>query len=269
MTAMDTDTRASVVTVYSWAGGTGRTQTVASLGVLLAARGMRVGILDASLSAPGLHALFGLSPAAAPLSLADYLFRDNEIETVGYDVSWAVGPVRSARASLSLIPGWISGADQLVHALARHLDLGLLADGIERLARVCGLDVLLIDAQNGVHGSAVVALLAADLQLLLVTGSAGEQEGLTTLGPLVAGPEHAMLVLSGPARAAAEVQQVRGVPVATALPYTPELERLGRARPFVHAHPHHPLTRRLTELADRIQHMTGRAWPGDHPLLTG
>ncbi len=114
--------------------------------------------------------------------------------------------------------------------------------------------MLLIDTQNGVNGSAIVALLAADLQLLLVTGSAGEHEGLTTLGPVVAEPAHALLVASATARAAATLQQIRGIPVAAALPYAPELQRFRQALPFVRAHPQHPLTGELNALADRIQH---------------
>jgi septum site-determining protein MinD len=253
--------RTAVVTVYSWAGGTGRTQIVASLGVLLAGRGLRVGLLDTNLAAPGLHVLFGLLPAPEAPSLADYLFGDREIETVGYDVTAELGPARSkpGAGALIMVPSWISDADELGHALARHVDVGLLADGIERLARECALDVLLLDTQNGVNRAAVVALLAADLQLLLVTGAVGEREGMALLQPLVAAPERVLPVHAGPTRAAAAVQDVFGIPVATVLPHAPELYRLGRAGQFVHTHPRHPLTLRLTELADRIHHRVAPA----------
>jgi len=258
MTAADGDARQTlVVTVYSWAGGTGRTHTVAGLGILLAARGLRVGLLDTNLAAPALHGQFDLPATAERLNLAGYLFGDDEIETIGYDVT-ADGGLGPDRGALVLVPCRVSGADNLGHALARHVDLGLLSDGIERLARQHNLDVLLLDTQNGMNRSAVVPLLAADLQLLLVTGSIGEEEGMLTLGPLVAGPEQALAVLAACSREAV-VRQIRGIPVGTALPYATELVRDSRARRFLHAHPKHPLTRRLTELADHIENRVSLA----------
>jgi MinD superfamily P-loop ATPase len=244
--------RTLVVTVYSWAGGTGRTSTVAALGVLLAARGLRVGLMDTHLAAPRLHSQFDLPPAAEQLNLADYLFGSDEIESVGYDVTAAcAGPVPAA-GTLTLVPCRVSGAEELGHALARHIDLGLLADGIDRLARQRELDVLLVDTQNGINRSAVVPLIAADLQVLLVDGSVSEREGMTSLGPLLAGPEQSLIVLSASAGEAV-VRHIGGLPVATALPYATELRRDCRASQFLWDHPRHPLTQRLGDLADHVE----------------
>ncbi|WP_037574829.1 FxSxx-COOH system tetratricopeptide repeat protein [Phaeacidiphilus oryzae] len=48
----------TVVTFYSFKGGTGRTMAVANIGWLLAARGYRVAVVDWDLEAPGLHRYF-------------------------------------------------------------------------------------------------------------------------------------------------------------------------------------------------------------------
>jgi septum site-determining protein MinD len=246
---------ATVVTVYSWSGGTGRTLTVASLGLLLAARGLRVGMLDTDLAAPALHTHFGLAPGDHPLSLADYLFGDTEIEAAAYEVTGAVMPSPGPPGgALLLVPSWVDGADELGHALSRHVDLGLLTDGIDRFAREAALDVVLLDTQNGLNRSAVVALLAADLQLLLVTGSTAELEGMVLIEPLLAGAERVVPVLAAPGRGATAVGAVAGVQVTAALPYATELQRGVHSGQFVQAHPSHPLTARLGELADRIEH---------------
>lgn len=54
-----------LIAVHAFCGGTGKTSIAANVAAQLALRGRRVGLIDADLTAPGLHVL--LAQALAPL----------------------------------------------------------------------------------------------------------------------------------------------------------------------------------------------------------
>ena len=59
----------AIISVHSFRGGTGKSNTTANLAALLALRGMRVGVADTDLQSPGIHVLFGFDPGDIKRSL--------------------------------------------------------------------------------------------------------------------------------------------------------------------------------------------------------
>ena len=64
-----------IVSIHSYRGGTGKSNTTANLAALLAMQGQRVGVIDTDIASPGIHMLFqdeyeGLNA----YSLNDYLW---------------------------------------------------------------------------------------------------------------------------------------------------------------------------------------------------
>lgn len=49
-----------IISVHSFRGGTGKSNTSANLAYLCAAQGLRVGVVDTDIQSPGIHVLFGL-----------------------------------------------------------------------------------------------------------------------------------------------------------------------------------------------------------------
>jgi septum site-determining protein MinD len=49
-----------IISVHSYRGGTGKSNTTANLAALMAIGGLRVGIVDTDIQSPGIHVLFGL-----------------------------------------------------------------------------------------------------------------------------------------------------------------------------------------------------------------
>ena len=47
-----------IISVHSFRGGTGKSNTTANLAVLLANAGKRVGVIDTDIQSPGIHVLF-------------------------------------------------------------------------------------------------------------------------------------------------------------------------------------------------------------------
>ena len=63
-----------IVSVHSFRGGTGKSNTTANLATLVAAQGRRVGVVDTDIASPGIHVLFGLDEDKMVHSLNDYLW---------------------------------------------------------------------------------------------------------------------------------------------------------------------------------------------------
>ncbi len=52
-----------IISVHSFRGGTGKSNTTANIAALLALEGRRVGVIDTDIQSPGIHILFGLDEA--------------------------------------------------------------------------------------------------------------------------------------------------------------------------------------------------------------
>ena len=48
-----------IISVHSFRGGTGKSNTTANLAVTLARKGNRVAVVDTDIQSPGIHAIFG------------------------------------------------------------------------------------------------------------------------------------------------------------------------------------------------------------------
>ena len=76
-----------IISLHSFRGGTGKSNTTANLAGIIAGRGLRVGVIDTDINSPGIHVLFGLDEDEIKYSLNDYLWGKCEIEKAAYDVT--------------------------------------------------------------------------------------------------------------------------------------------------------------------------------------
>ena len=63
-----------IISVHSFRGGTGKSNTTANISSLMAIDGLRVGVIDTDIQSPGIHVLFGLDEEEMKFSLNDYLW---------------------------------------------------------------------------------------------------------------------------------------------------------------------------------------------------
>ncbi len=61
-----------IISIHSFGGGTGKSNLIANLAVLIALQGKRVAIIDTDLQSPGIHALFNINEHRKTLN--DYLW---------------------------------------------------------------------------------------------------------------------------------------------------------------------------------------------------
>ena len=83
-----------IISIHSFRGGTGKSNTTANISALLAAEGQRVGVIDTDIQSPGIHILFQLDETEMSPSLNDYLWGECRIEETAHDVTrGALAPV--------------------------------------------------------------------------------------------------------------------------------------------------------------------------------
>src|ERR671932_2170701 len=92
---------ATILSIHSFRGGTGKSNTTANVAAILAQTGRRVGVIDADIQSPGIHVLFGLAGSDVQASLNDFLFGEREIGEVALDVTDGAG---AAGGQIFLIP---------------------------------------------------------------------------------------------------------------------------------------------------------------------
>jgi septum site-determining protein MinD len=161
----------NIVAVHSWRGGTGKSTVVARLGCLLAARGLRVGLVDASLQAPGLHDVLGVTGSRLRSCLWDYLSGDCEIEDTHLEL---VDLVPAGQGALFLVPARADVEAFTFSAASGRYDAGLLHEGFRRLISVLELDLLFIDTYPGANHEAMHAIASADIDILVARSGSDE-----------------------------------------------------------------------------------------------
>lgn len=242
-----------VVVFSSFRGGTGKSTLVANLGVLLALSGLRVGMLDVSLQAPGLHACFGLSAGECNSPFQGYLFQEHQAEDLGLDLGARLGVCDSGRL---LLFSSSTQLDTLGQLLRQGYDAQRWSDGLSALLR--RVDVLLLDTQAGLNDEVLLSYLLAQRVVLVLRPWSRDFEGAGVLMQIlhklkVAEVEVVANQMLPHQREGLEeqLQQAFGLEPAAVLDWQ---EGMGEGELFCLRQPDHPLTRSLRELALRLVH---------------
>jgi MinD-like ATPase involved in chromosome partitioning or flagellar assembly len=253
---------ARIISVHSFRGGTGKSNSTANLAVLTARQGYRVGIVDADVQSPGIHALFKLDRDSIARCLNDYLWGRCRIADAAHDVTACAfddnqpGP---ARMALFLIPSSLNSAE-IGRILREGYDVGLLNDGFRELIHALELDYLFIDTHPGVNEETLLSIAVSDLVLLVLRpdqqdfqGTAVTVELARRLGVMD------LLLMINKVPPGTDYQQLRRhvesiykVEVTAMLPLNTEIAQLASEGVFANRFPMHPFTRELTLLARRI-----------------
>ncbi len=142
--------KARVIVVSSGKGGVGKTTVVTNIGILLAQRGLRVGILDADLGLANVDLMLGLS---SRYNLSHVVFGEKSLTEIELE-----GP-----GGLRIYPGG-AGLEEMANLDRTQLEHFL--EGLSILDQ--RLDLLLIDTGAGISHS-VTSFLWSAPEVLLVT----------------------------------------------------------------------------------------------------
>ena len=237
---------ATIVSVHSFRGGTGKSNTTANVAAILARSGSRVGVIDADIQSPGIHVLFGVPGHAVKASLNDFLWGDVEIAQVALDVT---DGAMDGAGRLFLIPSSMQPGE-ITRVLRDGYDAHRLTTGLRQLVDDLSLDVLLIDTHPGLNEETLLSLVLSHTLLIVMRPDEQDYEGTGITARVARELEvpRVMLVVNkapaelDPGQVAARVREAYGCDVAAVLPHSDDLMRLASAGIFSLRFPAHPLT---------------------------
>jgi len=252
-----------IVSVHSFRGGTGKSNTTANLATLMAAQGRRVGVVDTDIASPGIHVLFGLEEGEMVHSLNDYLWGKCDMQQTAHDVtaSLSLGALQppNGQGCLFLVPSSIK-AGEIARVLREGYDVGLLNDGFRDLIRALNLDVLMIDTHPGLNEETLLSIAISDVLLIILRPDQQDYQGTgvtVEVARRLSVPSMMLVVNKVPAvfseaEVKARVEQAYQAEVAAVLPHSDEMMVLASAGVFVTRYPHHPITASLQQIAQRL-----------------
>lgn len=248
---------ATIVSVHSFRGGTGKSNLTANLAATLACQGRRLGIVDADIQSPGIHILFGLDEGQVELALNDYLHGQCPIEKTAYDVTPPEVAERGGR--IHLIPSSIK-TGEIARVLREGYDVSLLNEGFYGLIHSLNLDFLFIDTHPGLNEETLLSIAISDLLLVVLRPDRQDFQGTAVIVEVARqlSVPRMLLVLNkalasmdfGALRDAAE--RTYDAPVAAVFPLSEQILELGSAGVFSLIRPDHPWSNELRQLAGRM-----------------
>jgi septum site-determining protein MinD len=246
-----------IVSIHSFRGGTGKSNTTANLAALIASQGRRVGVVDTDIASPGIHVLFGLEEDRMVHSLNDYLWGKCEIQETAHDVTEHLGS--SVQGRVFLVPSSIK-AGEIARVLRDGYDVGLLNDGFHELIQALNLDMLMIDTHPGLNEETLLSIAISDLLLIILRPDQQDYQGTgvtVEVARRLGVPQMMVVVNKVPAafseaEVKARVEHAYQAEVAAVLPHSNEMMALASGGVFVTRYPDHPIAKTLRQLADRL-----------------
>ena len=247
-----------IISIHSFRGGTGKSNTTANITTLLAAQGLKVGVIDTDIQSPGIHVLFGLDEDAMGHSLNDYLWGKCTIEECAHDVTSTLGGA-PIKGQIFLIPSSIK-AGEIARVLREGYDVGLLNDGFHDLVENLNLDVLMIDTHPGLNEETLLSIAISDALVIILRPDQQDYQGTgvtVEVARKLNVPRLLLMVNKVPevfnfADVQKRVEETYNSEVAAVLPHSDEMMTLASAGIFVLRYPDHKVTQALKQVAAKL-----------------
>ena len=245
-----------IVSVHSFRGGTGKSNTSANIAAQLALAGKRVAVVDTDVQSPGIHVLFGFDEEMQGKMLNDYLYGGCPIVECAHDVTAKVG---NTTGTLYLVPASIKAAD-IAKVLRQGYDVELLNEGFRALVKGLNLDVLVIDTHPGLNEETLLSITISDTLLLILRPDKQDFQGTAVTVDIARRldvPVLLLLVNTVPSQAdlaavAEDVARAYGAEVAGVLQLTEDMVTNASGGLFSITSPDHPWSRTLASVAARV-----------------
>ena len=246
-----------IISIHSFRGGTGKSNTTANVAAQLGLMGLRVGIVDTDIQSPGIHVLFGLRSGDISRSLNDFLWQRCEITEAAYDTSLQLNIPEPG--AIFLVPSSVE-VDEIVSVLREGYDVSLLTEGFKNLINELMLDVLLIDTHPGLNEETLFSIAISNSLVVVMRPDYQDYEGTgvtVEVAKNLGVPSLHMVVnktpnILNPEDVAARVTDVYKIADVTVLPHCDELMNLASEGIFSLRFPVHPLSALYRELAQSL-----------------
>jgi MinD-like ATPase involved in chromosome partitioning or flagellar assembly len=249
---------AKIISIHSFRGGTGKSNTTANLTALLAMEGRRVGVVDTDIQSPGIHILFGVKEADdIGYSLNDYLWGKCGIKDTAHEVT--PPEVAAADGQIFLIPSSIK-TGEIARVLREGYDVGLLNDGFRQLIDELSLDLLMIDTHPGLNEETLLSIAISDALAIILRPDQQDYQGTgvtVEIARKLDVPRLFLIVNKVPPsfnadEVKARVESTYNCEVAAVLPHSDEMMALASAGVFALRFPDHPVTALYKQVAAKL-----------------
>lgn len=246
-----------IISIHSFRGGTGKSNTAANVAALMAAQGLRVGVVDTDIQSPGIHVLFNLAEDEMQNTLNDYLWGKCDIEEAAHDVTQKLPS--DVDGHVFLIPSSIKPGE-IARVLREGYDVGLLNDGFQRLIEVLELDVLMIDTHPGMNEETLLSIAISDALAIIMRPDSQDFQGTgvtVEVARKLDVPRMMLIVNKTPSvfdfeDVRARVEQTYNCEVAAVIPHSDEVMALASEGVFAVKYPDHEVTQLYLEIVTRL-----------------
>ena len=252
-----------IVSIHSFRGGTGKSNSTANLAAQVAMQGKRVGVVDTDIQSPGIHVLFGLDDEKMGHTLNEFLRGECSIEDVAFSIGENTGEEEGrkklAGKDIWLIPSSIK-TKEITKILKEGYDVMLLNEGLQELIKKLKLDYLFIDTHPGLNEETLLSVSVSDILIILLRPDQQDFQGTSVtveLARLLDVPKLYLLVNKAlsrydPEQIKEEIASVFGCEVAGVMPLTEDLVELGSRDIISLLKPDHPWSKVIAEVATTI-----------------
>jgi len=246
-----------IISIHSFRGGTGKSNTTANLAAIYAQRGLRVGVVDTDIQSPGIHVIFGLEEERMVHSLNDYLWGKCEIQDAAHDVTPYLRA--SVPGKVYLIPSSIKPGE-IARVLREGYDADLLSDGFQSVINSLKLDLLLIYTHPGLNEETLLSVAISEVLVIIMRPDSQDYQGTSVtvdIARKLGVPNLFLVVNKVPQQfdtnaVRTRVEQTYNCEVAAVLPHSDDMMSLASSGVFSMQFPDHPVTRLYKQLAERI-----------------
>lgn len=255
--------KGKIVSIHSFRGGTGKSNTTANLAAQVALAGRRVGVVDTDIQSPGIHVLFGLDEARMGKTMNDFLHDKATIREIGFSIGentgGAEGRAKLAGKQLWLFPSSIRGRE-ISQILKEGIDFNRLNEGLQSTIREFDLDYLFIDTHPGLNEETLLSIATSDILIVVLRPDNQDFQGTSVTVDIARSLDVPNLLLmvnkALPKYDFAElrrvVQEKFNAPVAAVLPLSFDLADNASNDLFSLRYPDHEWSKALRAVAEAI-----------------
>lgn len=246
-----------IISIHSFRGGTGKSNTTANIATLLAMSGQRVGVVDTDISSPGIHVLFGVNVDEMGFTLNDYLWGKCTIDQATHDMSDKLG--QPIKGKLFLIPSSMKPGE-ISRVLKEGYDVSILNDGFNKIIEDLKLDALMIDTHPGLNEETLLSIAISDALVIIMRPDSQDYQGTSVTVDVARKldvPRLLLMINKVPsvfdtAATKKRAEDVYKCEVAAVLPHSDDMMALASAGLFVLRFPDHPITGMYRQVVERL-----------------
>jgi septum site-determining protein MinD len=252
-----------IVSIHSFRGGTGKSNTTANLASQLAMAGKRVAMIDTDIQSPGIHVLFGLDESKMGHTLNEYLRGEVDVESValniGEHVDDAPGRGQLRGKAIWLVPSSIN-SQEISRVLREGYDVNTLNKGMQTLRKKLNLDYLMIDTHPGLSDETLLSIAISDILVLILRPDQQDFQGTAVTVDVARSLDVPNLLLMvnkalskyDPGQIKQQVEEKYSAPVVGVLPLTEDMVEMASGDVFSLRYPDHAWSRALKGVTQRL-----------------